>query len=622
MRSGTRYFSAGIFWKNQRRFWPLWAIYLAAWLLILPLPMLRRLSVPGLDRADAMAQILAAALQSGAILTFLMGIAAAMAMWGFLYNPRSSTMMGALPVRREGLFLTGAASALLPMLAIHVVTFLAALAAGSGCLRAGELLTWLAFVSMELILFFGIATFCAMLTGHIVVLPVLYGVLNFTAVVMELVVCRLLQNFVYGLPAGCRDVLMPLSPLVQILSSVGVDRHWNENGILESVTINGGWPLVIYCGVGLLLLAGAFALLRRRRLETAGDVVAVRVLRPLFRYGFAVGCALVLGWLFYYVICSGTEIGGRSAAAVTTVLILAGCFIGYFAASMLLDKSFRVFSRWRGFAVTALVLVLLCAGCEFDLTGYERHVPDPAQVQRLTMGSQAVLCAGENLESASALHREIVASKPDFDGYAGETRTIQFTYEMTDGSVVSRRYTVPLNYSSPLDAQNESIRMYQALLNTQEAILSRVLPEVDVTARNVSWAAVSWMETPDSWEELPLTGAEAESLWTEGILPDLEAGGIGQYWLLDEGGLDNEMRCQLYLELTDRNSLERANGTMLDYAWNDTVDITLTLAAVHTRAWLAEHGVDPLTERAYRALADASVDTPVPSTEAVTSIGS
>lgn len=54
--------------------------------------------------------------------------------------------------------------------------------------------------------------------------------------------------------------------------------------------------------------------------------------------------------------------------------------VGFFVARMLLDKTFRVFHRWKGAVAVVAVFAALFLVVGFDLTGYETRVPDPAQV--------------------------------------------------------------------------------------------------------------------------------------------------------------------------------------------------------------------------------------------------
>lgn len=104
-------------------------------------------------------------------------------------------------------------------------------------------------------------------------------------------------------------------------------------------------------------------------------MVAVRAMRPVFKYGVALCSGLFFGYLTSIILNSGE---GFLMGA-----ILVWGVAGYFAAQMILDKTFRVFRKWPGAAAVAAVFVALFLVVGFDLTGYETRIPDPASVERV-----------------------------------------------------------------------------------------------------------------------------------------------------------------------------------------------------------------------------------------------
>ena len=74
--------------------------------------------------------------------------------------------------------------------------------------------------------------------------------------------------------------------------------HYDEaHTEMVTASLEGFWLIALYGLVGVLLLAAAWALYRVRRSESAGDIVAFRALRPVFRFGVPVLSALTLGRL-------------------------------------------------------------------------------------------------------------------------------------------------------------------------------------------------------------------------------------------------------------------------------------------------------------------------------------
>lgn len=58
---------------------------------------------------------------------------------------------------------------------------------------------------------------------------------------------------------------------------------------------------------------------------------------------------------------------------------------GYFAAEMLLRKSFRVLAAWKGAVPLAAVIVLLSLSVHYDWYGFEDRVPQADQVTAVTL---------------------------------------------------------------------------------------------------------------------------------------------------------------------------------------------------------------------------------------------
>lgn len=142
--------------------------------------------------------------------------------------------------------------------------------------------------------------------------------------------------------------------------------------------------------------------------------------------------------------------------------ILVWGVIGYFAARMLLDKSFRVFGRWKGGLAVAAVFAALFCVVGFDLTGFETRIPDPAKVDGVELyglyavhlgdsgdGFQQELDDPELLQLVNILHQEAVAQR-DEERQAqaqlgGVSTQLRLDYRLKGGGTLSRRYTLWLD---------------------------------------------------------------------------------------------------------------------------------------------------------------------------------
>lgn len=214
MRSKTSFFNKSLFFKTVTRFWPIWFFYLAVWFVAMPLVLNASMSW-SISAVSIQSAVLSIAHTGGLIVGGIFAVFAAMAVWSFMYSARSMSGTACLPIRREGVFLSVTLAGLLPMLAVNVLIFLLCIGVQAlrGFVDVGLLAQWLAIVSMQLVFFYGFSVFCAQLTGSILVLPVVYAVLNFTAFVVESLVQQLFNIFIYGANVGGDGLVLSfLSP--------------------------------------------------------------------------------------------------------------------------------------------------------------------------------------------------------------------------------------------------------------------------------------------------------------------------------------------------------------------------------------------------------------------------
>ena len=302
MQSKTSYFNATLFRKNLTRFWPLWGLasFVGA---LFPLAVLLDMVHRGWNVLSApdFTGMYYDAVSAVPVINLVYAALCAMAVWSYLYNARSVGLMHTLPIRREGLFVTNVLSGLVMMAIPYAVTgvliVLVSLLYG-GFEPVGVLVTILG-VAGESIFFFGLATFCAFIVGNVFMLPALYGLLNFLAVLTDFTLNLLAQGFCFGIYSSYSGTVEWLSPVVYLMQQVQPNSIYQEKlvqnsvydphstNVLTEVHLENGWLIAVYAAVGVVLLVLAWLMYRRRRSESAGDVVAVNWMKPVFRYGWA-----------------------------------------------------------------------------------------------------------------------------------------------------------------------------------------------------------------------------------------------------------------------------------------------------------------------------------------------
>lgn len=532
MRSRTWSFNRGIARDLLRRYWLLWAVYFLGLMLLLPVSVMSSSRNPySPDRFFNYAVL--SAVRPCVLLSAVFTLLCVMAAFAWMYSMRGSAAMGSLPLSRPSLFLSSYLTVLGMCLAAVVLTALLtlALAVPAGMAEPGPILTWAAVTCLGVVAFLGFALFCAMLTGNLLLLPLAWLLIGCAAVAAEYCLRHLMAYFVYGM-AVRRQSLGALSPLCRVVEGLSVSSVFDETGLAipDAYRLNDVGLMAIYAVCGLALAALSLLLFRRRALERAGDAVAFDVLKPLFCFCMALGCAIVLpaavfDWRF------NRSLFGTGAAILLAVLACISAFIGWYGAEMLIHKTTRVFFRgWKKLAALCAVILLFFAAWESDLFGYERRVPDPAEVESVSLRF-LTLDEPENIEAVCELQRDIIAHKAAHES-AGEGQYYEIAYHLRDGSTLLRNYRLAVTREALLEADSDFRRM-SALFNCREAIWERTLGDFPYEDMLIAGGAISW-QTEEGYQHLSLSSDEAQKLFFGALLPDLEAARIGQQYFFYE----------------------------------------------------------------------------------------
>ena len=598
MQSKTSYFNFTLFWKNVTRFWPLWSGYTVIWALILPMAGLNDLRNGWWSRWDSATgygfhrHLLDSVPGVGIGLAAVMGILLAMALFSYLYQSRAACMFHSLPIRREGIFLTNYAAGvvffLVPNTLVALLTLLVEAAAGDVSLWA--LGVWWLLVNGACLFFFSFAVFCAMFTGHILALPVFYAILNFLVVVVSTLLNNILSDSLYGWD-GFADMT-----LVQILTPV-----WGMGGSADwymyQETLTMANPLVfgLYVLAGVVLAVLALVIYRRRQVESAGDVVSVSWVRPIFKYGVALCSGLVIGLGTYLIV------GFYGALALWASMLL-WTVIGYFVAEMLLKKTFRVLHAWKGAVAAALVVVICYAGVEADLFGYESRVPAADRVASVSIygmdsfpydkGSYVSMDTEdpELVAKVVALHQAIVEQRGEqdrSDNWTGNWGSVnlRLSYELSDGTRLRRDYYAPV-WEEELSQPGTVAYAAQQLVDDPEFVLNAYdIQEISsYTAESVD---ITTATGEYGYMTISASAEERQRLW-QAVLQDFEEGNLGRRYLFDtEERLEHCYFNDLEFYLTKVEMNEAGER----YTVSESFTVTLTTDAVHTLEELEALGV-------------------------------
>lgn len=580
MKSKISFFNAGIFKSMLKRFWPLWTAYFAVWFMCLPLPLLvARLQGVKESAVTVVTAAMKTSVEASVVSGFLMGILAAMAVFGFLYNSRSCGMIASTPVRREAVFCSAYLAGVLPVLAanlfIAVLNWLFTLSSGieGACIFKMNAILF-AVNSMEFLIFFSIAAFIAMLTANIVALPVLYLIFNFVFLGMEYVVRMLYGMFVFGYNELPDCILEFMSPLIYLFTRIGL------SATKTAVTLTNWSALLGYIIAAVVLTAAALLLYRKRRMESAGDVIAVKSLRPVFKFCVTACSALCFGLLFFVIISSLFTSLSTSMLVLSAGLII-GAFIGYFASEMLLKKSFHVFKgNWKGFVITAVLCIVFAFVCVTDLFDLSSQLPDIDDIEMIVCNREA---GGYDVTERSDIEAILKVNKAiidDRDKYEGLDDTdyesvgyVSLRYKLRDGRVICRGYTLLID---------DNYKAYYAALGSVNIVKSCFTPEIPVTVQNVYDASFEYPSGSGELNSISLTPEQAVDFYDNALMKDIENGAKKPHIPETSSTADTDTPdSYVYIELV--TAPEAATG---DETYDDSLVVDIDADCTECIAWI------------------------------------
>ena len=603
MPSERTFFNKAIYKRALSRFWIIGAAY-AVVLCFLTLMCGRYFSSDFTEVSEYVSYSILSNLTRREILAAAAAaVVMAVAVYGWMFRKTSAAYISALPVTREALLisslLAGLTLLILPCIIAMLVSLLLYGGAGSPC--TPYLLCSAAAAALMNIAFFGLASFCTVFTGNAAVLPALYVIALYGFVGIEVGIRYIAEFLLFGVRGGTGWELAILSPL-----------YYFSNNYVG--TYSYALPLTaIYAAAGVILAGLAVIFFRRRRMEAAGEVVAVPVLRPIFRWGLAAVGALGMALLILKTVfnvgsyAAGND-GTPARVAILLLAMLFGAAVGWFGAEALMRKTLRVFDRhWKGLGVFCALLCALVVVTELDVFGVERYQPDVDEI-----GYAAVTGWGEyynvkrimqpeNIEALLSLQKDIIANKKAYENQKGiNTFPLTIEYYGTDGKLLARRVYIyaadkyapyvtggdsAIGFPAENDAISRNIRQYEELLNSRELMEERALFPCDRSETAVFAAYIQWYHSASPVQQgITLTTDEFWELYDTCIVPDLRDGNIGGTKIIQDEEFYQALE-PIYITATGVHT-DSDGQFVYDY-----YTVRPVAASVRTNAWLRSHGV-------------------------------
>jgi len=588
MKSRTSCCNMAILKRTAVKGLPLWGAYLLIWLALFPMSFYS--GDRWMEALELRDYILSVTTDISQLFGAGYGLAAACLVFSHLYKSRSANFFGALPLTRHQQFLTqylaGLLLAVVPYLIVLVLSVPAALIWDMMLLQ--DLAIWFVVMTLIYVFYYSFATMLAMIVGNLPALAVLYAVMNFTVVVLEAIIRELLQYFIYGLSFDGDFLFSWASPLFYtVLEGNGpyVDGIFDDvlSRTVDYVFV--GWPIVLIMGaVGVAFAVVAYLLHKYRRMESAGDVIAVRHLKPVFLYCFTVGCSVVLGYVLSNLLLNAS-IGTEDFVPVLLCMAF-GAWLGYFVGQMLLQKSMRVFHKrdWFNWAVTTLLIAaaMLCA--RFDVFGYAAYIPELEDIQSVSLAYNNDFSDDRDfIAQVQELHQACVDRQFEIEHADPEDGFFSYDirYQLTDGSIVNRLYYVPYGREEAEDP-NSLLNLFDRAINDPDYKMVRCLPEY-YEAKHIQYCEIYNYHVD---KDIHLTPEEAYTFLKTCLEPDLRESSMEEIHYYSKEPWENQ-------ETNIRVQLEFSRALFPDGDGDRYYHFSVTKDAERILAFAAEQGITP-----------------------------
>lgn len=516
MKSRTSSFNLTVLKKDITRFAPVWALY-GVFLLML---------FSGVDTPRSAAR----ATLGMSVVSFIYAGICASVLFGDLFQSRMCNALHAMPLRREGWFVTHAVSGFLFSFVPNLLaTLIIAAVLGEYYYIA---LIWLAVMTLQYLFFFGAGTFSVMCAGNRLGMFATYGIINLLSLLVYVLVDQFYEPLLFGIQLDTTAFDL-FSPLLHMTGTeyVSYSDYGYYNGGYEffyhGVSRQDFIYLAVCALVGVGLLIGSVALYRRRKLEAAGDFIAWTPLQPVFLviYTFAIG-------LLLYGI---SELFGFG---ISYVFMAIGILVGYFTGRMLLERTVKVFGRKSLFWFGILVAIF---GCSLLLTwldplGVTRKIPDTDEIAYVRMfcdDDKAVYLdpdancvqaeSPEEIDQLRNIHQILLEEK---NHQTSTSVPIDVHYQLKNGRTVTRYYHIQ-SLSPVYDTVVHHLSSPEYLFSPD---WERLLPNAVVSIwLDASLGGNSKYYSDDTTDPMVI------GKLVDAIIADCKAGNMGQYNNLNVG---------------------------------------------------------------------------------------
>ncbi len=354
-----------------------------------------------------------------------------------------------LPVDRRTNYISNLAASFVLMAVPVLLTAIILMIMSFG--KYGQLMTsmsviyWAGLNLNMLFVMFSVAAFSAFLTGNIAAHIGINVFIHLVPMIIGWAIYIISEQLLYGFNEAHNFVATKLidnNPIVWIFG-----RSLSLSDAEEVMPLFTRLQTWIYIIGAVAVYAVTYLLYKKRKIEACGDVAAFKVFKPILKYAVTTGAAIAL---------FGILISMDMGILAMIVVVLAITAIVYFAAEMLLNKSFKVFKGaykgYLGFVLCCAIFISFFAYT--SVFGYETRIPKLSEIESAGMheaggyGDTMIFDEPQMIKDTIEIHKEIISDIPttraDYGrDYDGRNRCLYITYKLNSGEIMRRSYIVP-----------------------------------------------------------------------------------------------------------------------------------------------------------------------------------
>ncbi|WP_277678825.1 DUF6449 domain-containing protein [Gracilibacillus dipsosauri] len=381
-----------------------------------------------------------------ALLMITVPVLAALFAFRYLQVRGFADFVHSLPIKRSSLFhqhfMMGYLNLLIPLL-------------------LNGLLMYMMERTMNVDEFFSTHDIGSWLIYSIVVVSIIYSFTVLVGMITGISAVQLVLSYIFLIfPAGILTLLYRNLGMLLKGFSPGInwqDQAYRFSPISRSIEMSNSEvkdvELWIFSILAIVCYVLALVLYRVRSIEAASQALAFPFLKPIFKFGVTF-CFMLLGGAYF------ESVPGNYIGWITFGYIF-GAFLGYLLAEMLIQKTWRIWGKWKGLMIYISISMIVLASIVFDWFGYVDRVPQAHSIEGievidemmfhhnaldLEIDDPSIMTAKADIEAILDLHEALIASdlvKENTQYHKDYISKLYFTYYLENGNKMKRQYYVP-----------------------------------------------------------------------------------------------------------------------------------------------------------------------------------